>query len=82
MTANPLHPMKLEEVKAAPPGAMLYLEYRQELKYHQSGFNRASTISAMMCPEHMAANYGKRYRCWPRRPSLEDTKAHEWRNEE
>lgn len=79
MMANPLRPMKLEEVQAAPYGAMLYLEYRQELKYHQSGPRRAGTICAMLCPEHMAANYGHHYRCWPRRPTPEESKAHEWR---
>jgi len=79
MMANPLHPMDIKHLKAAPPGAMLYLEYRQEMKYHQSGPRRASTICAMMHPEHMAANYGKRYRCWPRRPTPEESKAHEWR---
>ncbi len=76
---NALHPMRLEDVQAAPSGAMLYLEYRLELKYHQSGFRRAGTICAMLHPDHMAANYGHRYRCWKRRPSLEDMKAHEWR---
>lgn len=77
-----LHPMKLEEVKGAPPGAMLYLEYHLETRFHQSGPRRASTIRAMICDSHMAAHYGQRFRCWMRRPTPEDMKAHEWRNEE
>lgn len=79
MTANPHHPMDIRHLKAAPSGAMLYLEYRMETKFHQSGPRRASTIRAMICDSHMEAYYGQRFRCWAHRPTPEDMKAHEWR---
>ena len=73
--------LTLEEVNNAPDDTWLYLEFREKRSYSWNAYRLACVVRVVTCEEHRQKHYGIRYRCWNQKPSAEDAKKAEWRNE-